>query len=65
MLNIRYLATINYSLTDSYSKSFDSIKEAKDWLDSKNNNLEYTTKISEVDDGWRVVDWFYYTKGVS
>jgi len=59
---MRYLATIKLG-TDSSSKTFDTIKEAKDWLDSQNNNLEHTTIISELDKSWHIVDWFYYTKG--
>ena len=60
---MRYLATIKLG-TDSSSKTFSTIKEAKDWLDSQNNNLEHTTIISELDDRWRITDWFYYTDGV-
>lgn len=48
---------------DSQSQSFDDIHSAKEWLDSKNNNMEHTTIISEVDKNWKVVDWFYYTEG--
>ncbi len=59
---MRYLATIKLG-TDSSSKTFDTIKAAKDWLDSQNNNLEHTTIISELDKSWHIVDWFYYTKG--
>ena len=62
MLIIKYLATIKYSHTDSYCQSFDTIKEAKEWLDKHNNNYEYTTIISELDKNWEVKDWFYYTE---
>lgn len=60
---MKYLATIEFSYLDSYSQSFDTIKEAKDWLDSKNYKSQYTTIISELDDKWQKLDWFYYTKG--
>lgn len=59
---MRYLATIKLG-TDSSSQTFNVIGDAKDWLDSQNNNLEHTTIISELDDKWNVVDWFYYTEG--
>ena len=60
---MRYLATIKLG-EDSSSKTFDTIKQAKDWLDSQNNNLEHTTIISELDKNWHIVDWFYYTEGL-
>lgn len=59
---MKYIAQIKLG-TDSFSRSFESVKEAKSWLDSENNNIEHTTTISEVDDKWNVVDWFVYTQG--
>lgn len=60
---MKYLATIKLG-QDSSSKTFDTIKQAKDWLDSQNNNLEHATIISELDEKWHITDWFYYTEGV-
>ena len=59
---MKYIATIKFG-ENSSSMSFNNIGAAKDWLDSQNNNGEHTATISEVDDKWNVVDWFYYTKG--
>ena len=59
---MKYLATIKFG-EDSHTQSCNTIKEAKDWLDSQNNNAEHTTIISEVDENWNIVDWFYYTEG--
>lgn len=60
---MKFLATIKFG-EDSSSQTFNTIGEAKDWLDSQNNNLEHTTIISELDNNWNVVDWFYYTEGI-
>lgn len=59
---MKFLATIKFG-EDSSSQTFDTIRKAKNWLDSQNNNLEHTTIISELDNKWNVVDWFYYTEG--
>ena len=58
----RYLATIKYSHTDNYSRTFDDVGSAKSWLDAHNHNAEYTTIITEMDEKWNVIDWFYYTE---
>lgn len=58
---MKYVATI-YIGPGSSAQSFDKISDAKQWLDAQNNNLEYATKIEEVDDKWNVVDWFWYTE---
>ena len=63
MRSIKYLATIKLG-ADSSSQTFNTIHECKTWLDSQNNNLEHTTIISELDDKWNVIDWFYYTEGL-
>ena len=60
---MRYLATIKLG-KESSSQTFSDIHSAKEWLDNQNNNLEHTTIISEVNDKWQIVDWFYYTEGV-
>ena len=59
---MKYKATIK--TTEFISETFDTLAEAMEWLDSQNNNLEYTTFIEEIDASGKVQDWFYYTKGV-
>ena len=60
---MHYLATIRYNHTDSFCQSFDTEKEAKEWLDSRNNNLEHPTTITKLDDKWNTVESFCYTEG--
>ena len=60
-LIIHYLATIKYTY-DSQSKTFDTVKEAEQWLDSINNNLQYTTFITEYNNKWERVGGFVYTE---
>ena len=59
---MKYLATIKQHY-DTSSKSFKSKKEAEDWLNSQNNNYEYTTVITVYNDKWEEVDSYIYTMG--
>ena len=43
------------------SERFSTIGQAEDWLNSENNNHQYTTIIGELDDNDMIVDWFFYT----
>lgn len=43
------------------SDRFPTITQAEQWLDSQNNNHEYTTIIGEVDANNMIVDSFIYT----
>ena len=43
------------------SDRFETVSEAKQWLDTQNVNHQYTTIIGEVNDQDMVVDWFFYT----
>lgn len=45
----------------SYSKEFTTIQQAAEWLDSENNNGEYTTMIETFDEKGRKEDGFFYT----
>jgi len=42
---------------------FDTEKKAEQWLDSNNNNAEYTTYIDIYNDKWEKVDSITYTEG--
>lgn len=44
------------------SEIFPTVGTAEQWLDSQNNNAEYTTIIEELDANGNVSDWFYYTE---
>lgn len=58
---MKYLATVVMGI-ETYSKSFDTVKAAMQWLDENNNNGELTTTIDEYNDKWQKVDGFFYTK---
>lgn len=47
---------------NSISRIFSTVADAERWLDSENNNLERTSYIQELDQDYKVKDWFYYTK---
>ena len=44
---------------------FPTVGQAEQWLDSQNNNHEYTTVIGELDDNDMIVDWFFYTEAAN
>lgn len=44
------------------SDRFPTIVQAEQWLDTQNNNYEFTTIIGELDDNDMIVDWFFYTE---
>ena len=44
------------------TEMFESETEAQDWLDERNNNLEYRTDINFVDDDGKTVDGYIYTQ---
>ena len=62
MFNLKYLATIK-NFYDSTTMMFATEKEATQWLDENNNNLEHTTIISKYDDNWNLITSYEYTKG--
>lgn len=57
-----YLATIKMK-DHSHAQSFKTKKEAENWLEKENNNLENTTFIQLFDESWKLIDTFYYTYG--
>ena len=59
---MHYLATIKMHY-DSSSMMFPTEKEAKEWLDSQNNNLEHTTIVTIYDDKWNEIGSYVYTEG--
>ena len=59
---MKYKASIMLPV-GTLSQTFNTIKEAREWLDARNNNLEYTTTISELGENGLPVDWYFYTKG--
>ena len=58
---MKYLATVLMGI-ETYSKSFDKVKDAMQWLDQNNNHGELTTIIDEYNDKWQKVDGFFYTR---
>lgn len=58
---MKYLATIITGI-DTFSMTFDTVKDAMNWLDQNNNNGELTTTIEEYNDKWEKVDGFFYTE---
>ena len=58
---MRYVATVIMP-TGRISDTFPTVGQAEQWLDSQNDNYEYTTVIGEIDDNNMVVDWFFYTE---
>ena len=55
-----YLANIMYA-DGSEAKSFKFKKDAEKWLDEKNNNFEYETRIDILDATGNYVDSYIYT----
>lgn len=60
---MRYMATILLP-HGRLSEVFLTVGDAEQWLDSQNNNAEYTTIIDELDENGNVVDGFFYTRAV-
>ena len=58
---MRYMATILFP-HGRMSNVFLTVGDAEQWLDSQNNNAEYTTIIDELDENGKVVDGFFYTR---
>ena len=58
---MKYIATIIMP-SGRISNTFSTVCQAKQWLDSQNNNREYTTIVGEIDNDNMVVDWFFYTE---
>lgn len=44
------------------SEMFDDEASAQDWLDLRNNNLEFRTSINMYDDQGKFVDGYIYTE---
>lgn len=58
---IIYRASI-LTRSGSFSKDFEILQDAYNWLDSENNNLENTTMIELYEkETSRKVDGFFYT----
>ena len=58
---MKYMATILFP-HGRLSDVFPTVGDAEQWLDSQNNNAEYTTIIDELDENGKVVDGFFYTR---
>lgn len=56
-----YKATIIIN-GSKFSKEFNTLSEAAQWLDSENNNLEATTLIETYDEAGRKKDGFFYSE---
>jgi len=61
---MKYLATIKLAY-DTSSQTFDTQKEAEQWLDSQNNNNQHTAIVTIYDnsEGWIMKDWYVYNQG--
>lgn len=55
-----YKATIVYPY-GRHSELFNTMKEAEEWLDERNNNCENTTIIDTIDESGKIIDGFFYT----
>lgn len=58
---MKYLATIKDGIL-SYSRTFNTMAAAEQWLDEQNHNEENTTLIEVFDENWNKVDGFMYTE---
>ena len=44
------------------SDPFNTIAEAEKWVKSNNNNLEFKSKIEELDNYGNVIDWYMFSE---
>lgn len=58
---MRYKAVILLG-SNKLTNMFNTVGSAEQWIDSNNNNHDYTSYIQEIDNLGNVVDWFYYTE---
>ena len=56
-----YKATI-VRPSESYSMVFSTMAAAEQWLDSENNNAQYSTMIEMYNEAGRKIDGFFYTE---
>ena len=60
---MKYLATIKFG-QETWAEIKNTEKEAQQWLDEKNNNLEHTASIDFIDEDGVFVDGYIYNKGI-
>ena len=58
---MKYKAVIVFA-SHKLTNVFNTVGAAERWIDSNNNNHDYTSYIQEIDTAGNVVDWFYYTE---
>ena len=58
---MQYIATIFYD-NGAKSAAFQSTQQAAEWIDSENNNHEFTSMIETYDDKGQKKDGFFYTE---
>lgn len=58
---MQYVATVFFD-SGTRKETFKSIQLAAEWIDSENNNHEYTSMIETYDDNGRKKDGFFYTE---
>lgn len=58
---MQYIATIFFD-NGAKSASFSSIQLAAEWIDSENNNHEFTSMIETYDENGKKKDGFFYTE---
>lgn len=61
MVTIKCIATIKRE-HESESCMFTDLEGAREWLDSVNNNLQYTTYIDIYDEKWKKMGSIPHTK---
>lgn len=44
------------------SDPFNTIAEAEEWVKRNNNNLEFKSKIEELDNYGNVIDWYMFSE---
>lgn len=60
-IDVIYKATIMRP-SGSYSMVFGTMAAAERWLDSENNNPQYSTVIETYNEAGRKIDGFFYTE---
>lgn len=43
------------------SQPLKTTAEAEEWVKSNNNNLEFKSRIEELDDHGKVIDWYEFS----
>ena len=58
---MKYRASV-LTYEGGYFEEFNTLAAAEQWLDTQNNNYEYTTMIETFDAAGHKIDGFFYTE---